>query len=156
MKPLAIFAETVAAGSMSAAARRLGMSPSAVSQAIRALEAQGGVTLLHRSTRKLALTEVKSTQKAEYRMPSMNSRTKQMSDYWSSDRSQKAGMDAVEETDFTDGEIDKIVVQVDVERDIVSIWGVDGAGKRDDNAPEMTLALEDLVRFVDAINADEV
>jgi hypothetical protein len=105
---------------------------------------------------KLALSEVKSTQKAEYRMPSMNSRTKQMSDYWSSDRSQKAGMDAVEETDFTDGEIDKIVVQVDVERDIVSIWGVDGAGKRDDNAPEMTLALEDLVRFVDAINADEV
>ena len=57
LKPLAIFAETVAAGSMSAAARRLGMSPSAVSQAIRLLEAQGGVTLLHRSTRKLALTE---------------------------------------------------------------------------------------------------
>lgn len=57
LKPLAIFAETVAAGSMSAAARRLGMSPSAVSQAIRALEAQGGVMLLHRSTRKLALTE---------------------------------------------------------------------------------------------------
>src|ERR1700733_9845673 len=42
---------------MSAAARRLGMSPSAVSQAIRALEQQGGVTLLHRSTRKLVLTE---------------------------------------------------------------------------------------------------
>jgi DNA-binding transcriptional LysR family regulator len=57
LKPLAIFAETVAAGSMSAAARRLGISPSAVSQAIRALEAQSGVTLLHRSTRKLALTE---------------------------------------------------------------------------------------------------
>ncbi len=57
LKPLAIFAETVEAGSMSAAARRLGMSASAVSQAIRALERQGGVTLLHRSTRKLALTE---------------------------------------------------------------------------------------------------
>lgn len=57
LKPLAVFAETVDAGSMSAAARRLGMSPSAVSQTIRALEAQGGVTLLHRSTRKLALTE---------------------------------------------------------------------------------------------------
>jgi DNA-binding transcriptional LysR family regulator len=57
LKPLAVFAETVAAGSMSAAARRLGMSPSAVSQTIRALELQGGVTLLHRSTRKLALTE---------------------------------------------------------------------------------------------------
>ena len=57
LKPLAVFAETVDAGSMSAAARRLGMSPSAVSQTIRALEQQGGVTLLHRSTRKLALTE---------------------------------------------------------------------------------------------------
>jgi DNA-binding transcriptional LysR family regulator len=57
LKPLAVFAEVVDAGSMSAAARRLGMSPSAVSQTIRALEANGGVALLHRSTRKLALTE---------------------------------------------------------------------------------------------------
>jgi DNA-binding transcriptional LysR family regulator len=57
LKPYAVLAETVAAGSMSAAARRLGMSPSAVSQTIRALERQAGVTLLHRSTRKLALTE---------------------------------------------------------------------------------------------------
>lgn len=56
-KPFAVFAETVAAGSMSAAARRLGMTPSAVSQTIRALELQAGVTLLHRSTRKLTLTE---------------------------------------------------------------------------------------------------
>lgn len=58
LKPLIVFAETVAAGSMSAAARRLGMSPSAVSQSIRALEQQTGITLLHRSTRKLTLTEV--------------------------------------------------------------------------------------------------
>ncbi len=57
LKLYAVFAETVAAGSMSAAARRLGMTPSAVSQAIRALESQTGVTLLHRSTRKLTLTE---------------------------------------------------------------------------------------------------
>jgi DNA-binding transcriptional LysR family regulator len=57
LKPYAVFAQTVAAGSMSAAARRLGMSPSAVSQTIRALERQAGVTLLQRSTRKLALTE---------------------------------------------------------------------------------------------------
>lgn len=57
LKPLAVFAETVASGSMSAAARRLGLSPSAVSQIIRTLELQGGVTLLHRSTRKLSLTE---------------------------------------------------------------------------------------------------
>jgi DNA-binding transcriptional LysR family regulator len=57
LKPLAVFAEVIDAGSMSAAARRLGMSPSAVSQTIRGLEQHGGVTLLHRSTRKLALTE---------------------------------------------------------------------------------------------------
>ena len=57
LKPLAVFAEVVDAGSMSGAARRLGMSPSAVSQTTRALETHGGVTLLHRSTRKLALTE---------------------------------------------------------------------------------------------------
>lgn len=56
-KPLAVFAETVTSGSMSAAARRLGMTPSAVSQTIRALEQHAGVTLLHRSTRKLTLTE---------------------------------------------------------------------------------------------------
>ena len=57
LKPYAVFAETVAAGSMSGAARRLGMSPSAVSQTIRALEVQVGITLLHRTTRKLTLTE---------------------------------------------------------------------------------------------------
>jgi DNA-binding transcriptional LysR family regulator len=57
LRAMAVFAETVDAGSMSAAARRLGMTPSAVSQTIRALEARGGVTLLHRSTRKSTLTE---------------------------------------------------------------------------------------------------
>ncbi|MCD2515063.1 LysR family transcriptional regulator [Massilia sp. G4R7] len=57
LKLYAVFAETVAAGSMSAAARRLGMTPSAVSQAIRTLERETGVTLLHRSTRKLTLTD---------------------------------------------------------------------------------------------------
>lgn len=57
MKPYAVFAETVAAGSMSAAARRLQMTPSAVSQMIRRLEQQTGVTLMNRSTRKLTLTE---------------------------------------------------------------------------------------------------
>lgn len=57
LKPYAVFAETVAAGSMSAAGRRLGLSASAVSQTLRTLERQMGVTLLHRSTRKLTLTE---------------------------------------------------------------------------------------------------
>ena len=57
LKSYAVFAETVAAGSMSAAARRLGMTPSAVSQIIGGLERRAGVTLLHRSTRRLTLTE---------------------------------------------------------------------------------------------------
>ncbi|MGH8782008.1 LysR family transcriptional regulator [Paraburkholderia sp.] len=57
LRQLVVFAETVSRGSMSAAARRLGMTPSAVSQTIKALERQSGVTLLHRSTRKLTLTE---------------------------------------------------------------------------------------------------
>lgn len=57
LRSMAVFAETVDAGSMSAAARRLGMSPSAVSQTIRTLEEGAGVLLLHRSTRKLRLTE---------------------------------------------------------------------------------------------------
>lgn len=54
---MAVFAAVVRHGSMSGAARELGMSASAVSQQIRLLEHEGGVTLLHRSTRKLALTE---------------------------------------------------------------------------------------------------
>lgn len=55
---MAVFAAVVQQGSMSGAARQLGMTPSAVSQRVRALEAAHGVTLLHRSTRKLTLTEV--------------------------------------------------------------------------------------------------
>lgn len=58
LQAMAVFAEVVRQGSMSGAARRLGMTPSAVSQRIRALEQVHRVTLLHRSTRKLTLTEV--------------------------------------------------------------------------------------------------
>lgn len=57
LKRLALFAEVVRSGSFSAAARRLGVSTSAVSQQLRALEQAHGVTLLHRTTRKLALTD---------------------------------------------------------------------------------------------------
>jgi DNA-binding transcriptional LysR family regulator len=57
LKSYAVFAEVVIAGSMSAAARLLGMTPSAVSQIVANLERQMGVTLFHRSTRKLTLTE---------------------------------------------------------------------------------------------------
>ena len=60
VKRMALFAQVVQHGSMSAAARALGMSTSAVSQQVRALEQDAGVALLHRSTRRLALTDVGS------------------------------------------------------------------------------------------------
>lgn len=56
-KRMAIFAEVVAKGSLTAAARQLGMTPSAVSQHLRQLELSLGLALLHRSTRRLTLTE---------------------------------------------------------------------------------------------------
>lgn len=55
---LAIFALVVEEGSFAAAARRLGRAPSAVSAHIAALEEAIGARLLHRTTRRLALTEV--------------------------------------------------------------------------------------------------
>ena len=54
---MAIFAAVVQGGSMSAAARQLDMTPSAVSQHIRQLEKDAGISLLHRSTRQLSLTD---------------------------------------------------------------------------------------------------
>lgn len=58
LKRMALFARVVELGSMSAAARELDMTPSAVSQQLRQLEAETGVVLLHRSTRKLTTTEI--------------------------------------------------------------------------------------------------
>jgi DNA-binding transcriptional LysR family regulator len=57
LKRMAVFAAVVRNGSMSGAARQLAMSTSAVSQQVRLLEQGAGVTLLHRSTRKLTLTD---------------------------------------------------------------------------------------------------
>jgi DNA-binding transcriptional LysR family regulator len=57
LRGMEVFATVIEQGSMSGAARALGLSTSAVSQQVRELERRGGVTLLHRSTRKLALTE---------------------------------------------------------------------------------------------------
>lgn len=54
---MAAFACVVEAGSFSAAARKMGLSPSAVSRQIARLEALLRVRLLERSTRKLRLTE---------------------------------------------------------------------------------------------------
>ncbi|MEG0148268.1 MAG: LysR substrate-binding domain-containing protein [Comamonas sp.] len=56
-KRMAIFASVVEQGSMSGAARLLDMTPSAISQHIRQLEREAGITLLHRSTRQLSLTD---------------------------------------------------------------------------------------------------
>jgi DNA-binding transcriptional LysR family regulator len=57
LRGMEVFATVIEQGSMSGAARALRMSTSAVSQQVRELERRGGVTLLHRSTRKLTLTE---------------------------------------------------------------------------------------------------
>jgi DNA-binding transcriptional LysR family regulator len=55
---MAIYAHVVEVGSFAAAARRLGMSRSAVSKAVAKLEKSLGARLLNRSTRHLSTTEV--------------------------------------------------------------------------------------------------
>ena len=57
LRRMAILVTVVESGSMRRAARELGLTPSAVSQQIRQLERETGVTLLRRSTRRLALTD---------------------------------------------------------------------------------------------------
>ena len=54
---LEIFSTVVAAGSMSAAARELGLSPAVVSKRLRRLEDRLGTRLMQRTTRQIALTE---------------------------------------------------------------------------------------------------
>jgi DNA-binding transcriptional LysR family regulator len=51
------FVRTVEAGSFAGAARKLGITPVAVSKNVQRLEQRLGVRLLRRSTRKLSLTE---------------------------------------------------------------------------------------------------
>ena len=58
LEGLSVFIAVTQAGSFSQAARRLGISPSAVSQAISALENRLGTPLFRRSTRSLSLTDV--------------------------------------------------------------------------------------------------
>lgn len=57
LKRMALFAEIARAGSLSAAARHLRISTSAVSQQLRILEESCGVILVRRSNRKLSLTD---------------------------------------------------------------------------------------------------
>jgi len=54
---LAAFVAVIDTGSFSAAAERLGQTPSGVSRTIARLEKQLGMTLIHRTTRRLDLTE---------------------------------------------------------------------------------------------------
>ncbi|HZT90141.1 MAG TPA: LysR family transcriptional regulator [Stellaceae bacterium] len=55
---LAVFARVVDSGGFSAAAQRLGMSPTMVSNHVQALENRLGVRLLNRTTRKVSVTEI--------------------------------------------------------------------------------------------------
>ena len=54
---MAVFVQVVESGSFSAAARKLGASPSAVSRSVAKLEQALALQLLHRTTRKLRLSE---------------------------------------------------------------------------------------------------
>lgn len=54
---LAAFVAVIDTGSFSGAAERLGQTPSGVSRTIARLERQLGMTLIHRTTRRLDLTE---------------------------------------------------------------------------------------------------
>ncbi len=52
-----VFVRSISEGSLSAAGRHLGMSPAVATKHLDALEAHLGVKLLHRTTRRLSLTE---------------------------------------------------------------------------------------------------
>src|SRR5687768_7704571 len=54
---MAVFAKVVATGSLSAAARELGLSPAMVSRRLAGLEGRLGVRLVNRTTRSLHLTD---------------------------------------------------------------------------------------------------
>ena len=54
---MVVFTKVVAAGSLSAAARELGLSPALISRKLAALEARLGVRLVNRTTRSLRLTD---------------------------------------------------------------------------------------------------
>lgn len=54
---MSVFNRVVSTGTLTAAARDLGVSTAAVSRKLAALEARLGVRLLHRTTRKLSLTD---------------------------------------------------------------------------------------------------
>jgi DNA-binding transcriptional LysR family regulator len=58
---MSVFSKVVAAGSLSAAARELGLSPAVISRRLAALESRLGVRLINRTTRSLHLTDEGAT-----------------------------------------------------------------------------------------------
>jgi len=67
LDPLAVFVVVAALGSFTAAAEKLGMTASAASQKIKALEERLGVRLLERTTRTVAVTEAGAALQARSR-----------------------------------------------------------------------------------------
>ncbi len=57
MTGVQVFSRVAALGSLSAAARALGMSATMVTKHVAAIESRLGVRLLHRTTRRLTLTK---------------------------------------------------------------------------------------------------
>ena len=57
LQALELFVGTAREGSLSAAGRRVGLSPASVSRQIGELETRLGVQLFHRTTRRLSLTD---------------------------------------------------------------------------------------------------
>lgn len=57
LESMRVFVTAISEGSMARAGRRLGRSPAAVTRAVAALENHVGTALLHRTTRRLHLTE---------------------------------------------------------------------------------------------------
>lgn len=57
LQEMAVFSKVVAAGSLSAAARELSLSPAMISRRLAGLEARLGVRLINRTTRSLRLTD---------------------------------------------------------------------------------------------------
>jgi DNA-binding transcriptional LysR family regulator len=58
---MSVFSKVVGAGSLSAAARELGLSPAVISRRLAALESRLGVRLINRTTRSLHLTDEGAT-----------------------------------------------------------------------------------------------
>ena len=61
LRCLRVFVQVVADGSFAAAARRLDLAPAVATRALAELEAHLGTRLLHRTTRRLALTDIGET-----------------------------------------------------------------------------------------------